>query len=533
MVSNDFFFRSEDIPSDEILMHLVEIEGDRAIINALRGRSPVVLRGSRGVGKSFLMRVAEAELQKEFSGGRILPVYVTFERASLIADPTPERFQAWMIAKLCSRLIRAVSMAGLEIPSGSSIAALRGSSVNSSLSSMEILEKHFEDSWRNGLPPGDSYNRMPGAGLLKDAVEDLCRVTGIRRINLFADEAAHVFIPDQQRQFFTLMRDLRSPYLAIKAAVYPGATAFGDSFQLTHDATDLSIDRYVLGSNYAESMREIVFKQDDAYRKIVMREGDAFDCLSYAATGNPRVLLKTLSRTDPFNRRNAAETIRRFYREEIWAEHSKLGDRYPGHRELIDWGRSFIQDDVLPKLLSMNTDKDHETASHVWIHRDAPEPVRHALRLLCYSGILQEGVSGVRGTRSELGTRYMVNLGCQFAVAGDPLSYGIKVRRSLSIKRFPEFGANHLVFQPIQDFRLDDIESGESGALRARLSAPAQELDLTNFQRKKLAELHIETIGQVLEADESEFKKAYYVGSTRARQMRNAAIAAVTEYLSG
>ncbi|SFK81121.1 hypothetical protein SAMN05421835_13530 [Amycolatopsis sacchari] len=530
-MSSELFFRSEDLTQEEVLTHLVETDSDRKIVDSLKGRSPVILRGSRGVGKSFLMRVAEVQLSHALKEQRVLPVYVTFARASLIAKPTPERFQAWMLAKICNRLIRAAASFGFTLPAGSSIKAIRGTS-SSNISRLEAIEAQLEESWK-GVESSDDLTGVPDVDVLKDAVEDLCDAANLRRVNLFIDEAAHVFIPEQQRQFFTLMRDLRSPYIAVKAAVYPGATAFGESFQMTHDATEMSVDRPIVEDDYARSMREIVYKQDDGYRKIIAREGEAFDTLAFAATGNPRILLKTLSRSTPLNRRRVQEVVKSYYREEIWSEHSKLAERYPGHRQLIDWGRSFMEGNVLPALFERNEGRPHETSSHIWIHRDAPEVVREALRLLCYSGILQEGVSGIRATRSEIGTRYMVNLGCQFALAKDPVVYGTEVRRLLSIKRMVEFGANHPAFRAIQNFSLDGLESSNNEALRARLEAPASKLDVTQFQHKKLGELGLKTIGQVLAAGEDTFKKAHYVGPTRARQMRNAAVAAVLEYLSG
>jgi hypothetical protein len=103
------------------------------------------------------------------------------------------------------------------------------------------------------------------------------------------------------------------------------------------------------------------------------------------------------------------ESIRNYYREGIWAEHSNLAERYPGLRALIDWGRTFFERDVLPVLWRRNQNVS-ESSSTIWIHRDAPQVVKEALRLLCYSGILLEEVSGIRATRSEVGTRYIVNL---------------------------------------------------------------------------------------------------------------------------
>ncbi|MDF2145070.1 hypothetical protein [Knoellia sp. p5-6-4] len=530
-MTSELFFRTEDITTEEILDYFVETEEDRKIVDALKGRSPVILRGSRGVGKSFLLKVAEAELLRDLERNRVLPVYLTFARATLIASPSSDRFLAWMTAKICNRIIRAATTAGLGLPGGTSVAALRGGEATTP-TAMETLEASLENSWRDNHDAGE-VGHTPGPEALKDAVEDLCRHAGIRRIALLVDEAAHVFIPQQQRQFFTLMRDLRSPYLSIKAAVYPGATSFGDSFQPTHDATVISVDRSVTHDSYAPSMRELVLRQDPTLERAVTVNGEVFDTLAYASTGNPRVLLKTVARSSPFNRRNVQETLKEYFREEIWAEHSSLSDRYPGHRALIDWGRQFIERNVLPDLYRRNQGRTSETSSYLWIHRDAPQTVREALRLLCYSGILQEGVSGIRATRSEVGTRYMVNLGCQIALDAEPVAYGTQVRQSLSVRRMAEYGANHPAYHPIDALSEEDFDREENQALDARLGASTDALDVTEFQRSKLNELGLDTIGSVLLADEATFKQAHYVGNVRARQIRNAAVTAVLEYLSG
>jgi hypothetical protein len=531
-VPGDLFFRTEDIRVEDILGYLVETDIDRQVIDTLKGRSPVVLRGSRGVGKSFLLRSAQAELTSSFQTRRVLPVYVTFARAGLITTPAPDRFLAWMTAKICNRIVRATTGFGLALPDGSAVAAIRGGPAPETPSRMEQTERFFEDAWR-GNSPDARVQDLPGPEIVRDAVEDLCRLANLTRVTLFVDEAAHVFIPEQQRQFFTLMRDLRSPYVSVKAAVYPGATAFGDSFQPTHDATVLDLDRVVTDAEYASVMRELVLKQDASLARSIQQYGEAFDTLAYACTGNPRILLKTVARSTPFNRRTVQDTIRAYYREEIWGEHSSLASRYPGHRDLIDWGRRFVETSVLPELYKRNRGRAGETSSYLWVHRDAPQAVREALRLLCYSGILQEGVSGIRATRSEVGTRYMVNLGCQFALDADPIAFGTRLRQGLSVRRMIEFGANHSAYQPINLLKIDELDLASNIALTTRLQAPSTVLDVTAFQRDKLQELGMVTIGDVLAASEADFTKAYYVGRVRSRQMQNAAVAAVLEYLSG
>jgi hypothetical protein len=527
-MSTELFYRTEDLRLDEVLGYYVETTNDRMIVDRLKSRSPVVLKGSRGVGKSFLLRVAEAELKQEFSASRVLPVYITFARAGLIRQ-SADGFLPWMVAKISAAIRRSVTAYGLAMPEESALAELMSTGKSASLD--EVVEEESEKFWERGKPL-PAVASMPDSDILRDAIEDLADELKIRRVTLLVDEAAHVFIPEQQRQFFTLMRDLRSSRISIKAAVYPGATAYGESFQPTHDATVMDVERSVADPGYADAMREIVLKQDPSLRKVIEANGEAFDVLAYAATGNPRILLKTVASSLPLARARMQESIRSYYREEIWAEHSNLAERYPGHRELIDWGRAFLEREVLPALHRRNQDVG-ETSSAIWIHRDAPQVVREALRLLCYSGILLEGVSGIRATRSEVGTRYIVNFGCNFAQDAEPLAYGTAVRRGFTVRRMQEFGANHPAYRSIASLALDEVMDDGNAALEARLKETIDVLDLTYFQKSKLRELNLSNIGEVLSASEAKFRTLHYVGHVRSRQMRNAAIVAVIEYLSG
>src|SRR5689334_4547517 len=114
----DFFIRTEEIVPAEVLNYFVETEQDRLVVDALKSRNPTILSGSRGVGKSFLLRVAEAELLNSFEQERIFPVYETFTKCSLIQSKEKNKFQHWMLARICSRIIRTLTKRGLlsEMP---------------------------------------------------------------------------------------------------------------------------------------------------------------------------------------------------------------------------------------------------------------------------------------------------------------------------------------------------------------------------------------------------------------------------------
>lgn len=89
---SDFFFRTEDIRPDEVLDYFVETNQDRQIVNALKNINPTILIGSRGVGKSFLLRVAQKELQDKLDSDRIFPVYISFVKSSLLQTSDQNQF---------------------------------------------------------------------------------------------------------------------------------------------------------------------------------------------------------------------------------------------------------------------------------------------------------------------------------------------------------------------------------------------------------------------------------------------------------
>lgn len=534
----DFLYRTEDIRPSEILQYFVETKEDRRLIEAVKSRNPAILVGSRGVGKSFILRVTEAELQNNLREFRAFPVYVTFIKGTLIHTADPQQFQHWMLARLCANTIRALRKQGLLVTAPASISVLAGGADATTHDPLPIerIATQFEDSWRQ---PGCSISTvgLPTVDDFKNVLEDLCESVRIDRVVFLIDEAAHIFRPEQQRQFFTLFRDLRSPYLTCNAAVYPGVTAFGETFQSTHDATFLSIERNVSAADYVSNMREIVERQAESdLLKLIAQYGQNFAVLAYAANGNPRLLLKTLARASKMKSNDVNEVIREFYRTDIWSEHSLLVDKYSGHRMLIDWGRRFIENEVLPELQKKNAQylaAEKKSTRFFWIHRDAPEPVKEALRILTYTGVVTEHSEGIKATRSEIGTRYAISLGCLLSLEANPTSIGLDLVRNITTKRMTEYGANHQAYADLLKVVPQFQETDMSVVLERQLDKSVDVLDVTDWQKECLHKLNLHKVRQVLQATEEALQAARYVGEKRSRRMKNAAIAAVYEYLSG
>lgn len=383
-----------------------------------------------------------------------------------------------------------------------------------------------------------SPEQIPDLVHFKDAIEEICEETNIKRICFLFDEAVHIFRPEQQRQFFTLFRDLRSPYISCKAAVYPGVTSYGNTFEMSHDATYLRIERDILSDEYLSSMKEIVLKQaDENVKKSINENMQNFNVLVYSACGNPRMLLKTVEKCPKMKSRDVNEVIKSFYRTDIWTEHTGLGDKYKGHKNLVDWGRNFIEDEVLLATRKKNETRSeyNESTCYFWIHRDVPETVKEALRLLEYTGIIRKNGEAVRGTNSELGTRYELKFGCVLSHEVTPSNVGISLAHNLKLQRFTEYGMKNPLFQNLSIGGIEpESDSDLKTILYNQLHQSIEILDLSEWLKTKLKEHNLLTIQDVLDISEEDIQnRMRYVGEKRARRIRNAAIAEFLEYLSG
>jgi hypothetical protein len=533
---DELYIRTEDIRLDDLLKLFVETAEDRKSISILCSQTPVVMIGSRGVGKSFLMRVAQAELNSNFQKSRILPVYVSFISSPLLQSLNDERFTIWMLSKICSAIIRELNKRDIEfsIPKRLSSLLPNGATKLDAAAPLDQINELLENVWRNPEVQIDT-SRVPDAQQLKEVIEQICEENQVARVVLFIDEAAHIFLPRQQRLFFSLFRDLRSPYLNCKAAVYPGVTSYGTTFQPTHDARFITVERDVTSTTYVDSMKDIALKQADSTlaRQLEMH-GENFAVLAYAAYGNPRVLLKSLSKLPKITAREVNLHITEYYRTEVWSEHSLLGNKYGGHQKLIDWARNFIEQTVLPNLTRRNASNVDGKTAYFWIHRDAPAYVHEGMGLLKYTGIVQENLAGTKNGASEIGTKYMVNLGCLLAMEAAPAATAVDFAHKLDSKRFIEFGARHAAFTvDVKEFASLEDDSVGKLVLKEQLARSIDVLDLTQFQKSTLKEVGLVKVVDLLLATDSRIKEARLIGEVRSRRIKNAAYASVFEYLSG
>jgi hypothetical protein len=259
---NEFFLRTESIRLEKISELSVTNSSDRIIINALKSSEPCLLEGARGTGKSFLMRMAEQEIEK--SDDQAICIFISFSQSSLIDTIDPLQFYHWMLAKLLKAFITKLKKKGLSISSFSANLLSNDSTLDENTISVNLKElvTRFESSYENNTLEIDT-SKLPDIEDVKEAIEEICQQNALEKVYFFFDEAAHVFRPAQQRQFFNLFKDLRSPYIVCNAAIYPGVTYFGSSFEITHDCIYKKLERNIKDSDYLNYFKEIVYKQAD------------------------------------------------------------------------------------------------------------------------------------------------------------------------------------------------------------------------------------------------------------------------------
>ena len=554
---DEIIFRTEDLKQREIQDKFVETEKDRENIEYLKKKTPIILSGSRGTGKTMLLKMAEKEMDDKFDEDRILPVFVSFSKAIFVdIDKDILYFKQWMLSKIMFELRIKLKKHGIGITQPSIFGSLFGCNdeTDELTDKLNTFISIMEETWRRkdgdaneklqevfGVEP-DRIGVISDVDYFKKLIEELCEYYNIERVVLLFDEACHNFIPIQQREFFTFFRDLRTPYISCKAAVYPGITSYG-TFQAFHDAEIRKVERDISDKDYVSNMREMVRNQlgEDVY-KIFESNGDNFDALIYAASGNPRLMLKSIytasNELKSLNTTNTNNTIKQFYRTNIWNEHTKLGEIYTGYKPLIDWGRAFIEDKVLEETYNKNKKRlkegDYSQTIFFAINRNAPEIVKKAMKILEYSGIVTLHTEGTK-IRTEILDRYQLNFGIVLAAETKetPVKRYKEIINHLSVKLYTEYGENSPAYGNVTGIVLNGNTEKSSSVLKSILDSKIEKLDLTRFQMETLKDSGFVTIGDVLKGSEDDLQRAYGIGPVRARRIFNIVFNASIEYISG
>jgi hypothetical protein len=358
------YIRADDIAQSEILNYFVSKEADKHYIDELLSPQPVLLVGSRGTGKTMLLRVAHKTMAKSFKSKQVLPVYLSLSSSQFIEEGELRR---WMLHKILLYLSNELKAHGFNVESKfmRSIRSLDKQPIIDKLEKyMATLDERINPDFESEAQEIDGDAASNDVDSFKLFISELCEAFNIKKVVLLFDEACQSFRPEQQRIFFDLFKDLRSPHIICKAAVYPGLVSYGN-FQSAHDAREININRDISNSDYVSTMREIVKKYFPDEFSMLIGRGNELNCVIACATGNPRFLIKTieliLSGDKKFSKKIVESVIKEYYRDSLRSEHLKLNDRYAGHSDIINWGYNFIETSIIPSLQISQAIKNHCT----------------------------------------------------------------------------------------------------------------------------------------------------------------------------
>lgn len=417
-LGNYILDRTESL--DDSLITKYFVERDNSKILRLLDTEQYLLEGSRGVGKTMLMKASMLKSQKEFGKNSILPVWVSFEesirieRISILTNSV-DPFLQWTMGKILYETLNKL----IEIKPKTIDELNKKLSLIFNIPISNNFEKYITilNNYINILEKGDVENNTllsehsPSVELskildnpqsFKDFLLEIINDYNLSRIIFLFDEAAHVFSYSQQEKFFTFFKTLRDPKIACKAAVYPGITNYGKYFERGQDAKELKVQWSPLENNdvkYIENIIKVRLKEyDNKYWNKLSSNQDVLKTLCICSNGNPRFafhIIDELENNKAFKGNLVSSqvlinSIRSVFNIK-WKEFETLKHRLVKYEKYIEEAELFIKQTVLPNLRLWN-DKQRKNKSKLsigfYITTEAYDKLEKVFSVLSYSNII-------------------------------------------------------------------------------------------------------------------------------------------------
>lgn len=418
-LGNYILDRTESL--DESLIIKYFIERDNTKILRLQDSEQYLLEGSRGVGKTMLMKASMLKIQNDFGQNSILPVWVSFEESIRverisIVNNSIDPFLQWTMGKILYECLNKLielkppSLNKLNIrlskifnvPEPESFEKY-ASILNEYIGILEKGDIENNESLNDYSPSNELSRILDNPQSFKEFLLELIQVYGLKRIIFLFDEAAHVFSYSQQEKFFTFFKTLRNPLIACKAAVYPGITNYGKYFERGQDAKELKVQWSPLDEKDIEYIANILKKRlqafDLGYWEKLTDNKDILKTLCICSNGNPRFafhIIDELENSKAFKSSKITSqilinAIRSVFNTK-WKEFETLKHRLIKYENYISEAEYFIKQNILPNLRLWN-DKQRKKANGklsigFYITTDAFDKLEKVFSVLAYSNIV-------------------------------------------------------------------------------------------------------------------------------------------------
>ncbi|WOO46562.1 hypothetical protein RY820_04850 [Bacillus subtilis] len=411
--------RTESLNDDFIREYFIEYSKEK--VQRLVDSEQYLFEGSRGIGKTMLMKYATLKVNSSFGKDSILGVWISFEESIRlerikVLDTGIDPFLQWTMGKILYEVM--VSITKLR-PANIDKLNSRLSSIFGSTNKMDNYEMYVDllSDYINILETGDIEdnvilkNQVPSKSLsnildnpnsFKKFLINLITDFNLERIVLLFDEAAHVFSYSQQEKFFSLFKALRDPRIACKAAVYPGITNYGKYFEKGQDAKELNLSWSAANEDDINYIKNILKKRiqdyDQNYWNKLTVNQDIIDTICICSNGNPRFafhIIDDLENSGVFNQKSiqmqkVINSIRSVL-ETKWKEFSTLKNRLIKYRDYIDVAENLVKEYLIPNLREWNNKrraKKVKLSGGFYVSTRLYDKIPQVFEVLAYSNLI-------------------------------------------------------------------------------------------------------------------------------------------------
>lgn len=383
--------RTESIDSEMLIEYFIEKDKDKTA--RVLDTEQYLIEGSRGVGKTMLMKTAEMKAEEEFEKNSVLAVWISFEesirleRIKISAKEGVDPFLQWTMGKILIEVLgKIISLR----PSYSNQISSRLSTLFGKSSEeiekkqsryIELLNEYVDALEKANIDNNEEITEiapsekivqiLDNSSSFKAFLLQLIDDFNLKRIVLLFDEAAHVFSEEQQVKFFTFFKSLRDSKIACKAAVYPGITNYGKYFEKNQDAKELKLSWSIYDDEDVKYIKDIlkkrVQKYDEKVWNLLTIKEDIIKMVCYASNGNPRFAFHIVDEMQNAGLLNKASILAnqvvnclRTVNEEKWKDFLTLKQRMIKYSDYILYAELIMKEEFLPNLRRWNEKRRKE-----------------------------------------------------------------------------------------------------------------------------------------------------------------------------
>ena len=469
-------------PEEFARLHRFSKSDDR-LVAKLIAHGPVLLRGSRGSGKSALMIEASHRLDQAGPDAPAFGVYISLRRLALL------RSDADAYVRLLCDLI-----------------------------TEEIQEKLSGDAY--------VFDSEPTIASVQGALGRLSKHIG-KRIVLFFDDAAHIGRETSLAPFFDNFRTLSSRTVSCKAAIYPGVTRFGNRFDVFNDATVMEVSRSEELPGFQELFSDIMEARyasqlpDSAFSNFLPRERVAA-FLGQSVLGNMRAFVRACNELagravgTHVGFSQLSDTLLTLASDHYWPLLEELKPKLGVYGPMVEPARGIAE-------IMFESCGKARGCPYALVHRDTTERLAKPFEMLEYVGFVARRQVSRAMKSGGRGARFAVNL-CNLL----EITPGTRLTRDL-FERWCKERPDPVEFHrgsPLKELALPELsDSAELEILgepvRTLAKSNAYPYGLTEAKILVLEEAEVKTVKDLAEAPDEFLQSLSYVGPASIRRFRN------------